>query len=670
MATLDLDWINPQLIKKCVEESKEHRDRISFMKNHTRAWKYTLLTNQALMPVGDDDVEIDTSPNGRPIAYENRIAKDVRDIVSISLKNKPIVRHYPYSDRPHDGDLANNLDDILGACWRPDGGNVSNIIQTHWKGTVVSGLCVGKYFWDASNQLTGDGQVGGIVVPHKDLYLDPYGLNDQRLLDLRYIVHVTRHSKAYIRERFGSEGEIALGERNAKGRKTLSGKSDRWSRFKDYVNEELINPIFGTGGGGSKDPQSKVEDLEEVFECWLFPTVSSDSNLLSGETIEERDFPYGVVATMVRDHIVKRIGNPNASNRDLLESEENPDLEPQLKNHIIGSKRHPFVPMYWEATSDPDGRNGVYCAKGIVTDIIPIQVSFNALCTTIQKNALTLASPAIEVMKGAIDNLPPDAIQWFPGQIFVNNPNVSRGQPGIHIIQGAPLPAYVFQQKESKERAISDMAGINDLIRGLGSNPQMGTSHTPYGVMAGAQEASFTPLITPLAELERGIYDISTVLEGLMQQNYEEGRIINVSDKGKQLSLEWKDAYLLASFIRVVVSGSTTPMVDITRQQDVMLINQMVTQVLQSQDPYVLESAVLTLKNMNKPYTFDYIQLLQKKIAELTQMQAEQAQLGAQLAGQEMQGQIAPQPQQGEQSPDWDSLLEEIRTNISPQEQA
>jgi hypothetical protein len=79
-----------------------------------------------------------------------------------------------------------------------------------------------------------------------------------------------------------------------------------------------------------------------------------------------------------------------------------------------------------------------------------------------------------------------------------------------------------------------------------------------------------------------------------------------------------------------------------------MMINQMVTQILQSQDPYVLESAVLTLKNMNKPYTFDYVQLLQKKIAELTQMQAEQVQLGQQLA-QQGQGMDQAGQMQGQQ---------------------
>jgi hypothetical protein len=154
-----------------------------------------------------------------------------------------------------------------------------------------------------------------------------------------------------------------------------------------------------------------------------------------------------------------------------------------------------------------------------------------------------------------------------------------------------------------------------------------------------------------------------------MQQNYEEGRIINVSDKGKQLSLEWKDAYLLASFIRVVVSGSTTPLSDITRQQDVMMINQMVTQILQSQDPYVLESAVLTLKNLNKPYTFDWIQLLQKKIAELTQMQAEQVQLGQQLA-QQGQGMDQAGQMQGQQEmnpEDMQKLLQEMGSHFEGQ---
>ena len=657
----DFDFINADLIKRMIKESKEHPSRVKFLSESKRAWKYYLATNKSYMTNDEDDIEIETSES-RPISYENLIYQSANNLVSLLLKNNSIVRHYPYNDRPEDSELADNMDDILAATWRPDGGNMSNVIQQMLLESIISGLGISKIFWDRSNKLTGDGQVGGVKIPHADLFLDPYALNDQRGLDCRYIIHRTLHSKQYIRERFGLEGEIALGERNIHGKKKMSGSSDKWSRFLEYVSDELVNPLFG--GGSSKDPNEKVQKREEVYEAWLFPNVSSDSNLLSGETIEEKDFPYGIVAILIRDYVLKDkiISNPNASEKQLSEPSQPYEIQPTVKAHIIGSKRHPFAFMFWQPSADIEGNNYIYCTKGAVSNAIPVQISYNALSTNIQKNCLTLSNPAVKVIKGSVRNLPQDMITWKPGQIFEIDPKYV-GRDPISIIQGTQLPNDIFAMRNAKRQAISEIMGLNFLLTGIGNNPQIGTSHTPSSTIAGIQEASFAPLFTPVSELSRAIFDMSILIEGLFQQYYTEGRFLNVSDKGKKLAIVWKDAYLSASFIRQVVSGSTTPMQDIGRSQDVMMINQMVMAVLAQGTPEMMESVILTLKNLNKAYTFDWIELLQKAIAVRGQLgeASAQQQMGQ---GQEMMGQeqgVMPQEQQqgmGEQ--DIQKLLEEM----------
>jgi hypothetical protein len=664
----DFDFVTDKFIKDRIDESKNHPTRIAFLAEAKRARIYYLATNKSYMIHGEQDIEIETSES-RPVGYENLIYKCANDIVSLLLKNNPIVRHYPFSDRPEDGELADNMDDILAAVWRPDGGNIANVIQQKLLEAVITGMGVSKSFWDHSSQLMGNGQVAGIVVPNTDLFFDPYARNDQRALDCRYIIHRTLHSKEYIREKFRREGEIALGEKGSKREKKENDFIDRWGKFKDFVNEELVNPLFG--GGSSTDPNEKVEKREEVYEAWLFPTVSSDSNLLSGETIEDKDFPYGIVAYLVRDHIIKDkiIANPNASERDLKE-QANEFSEPVMRTHILGSKRHPFVPMFWQPSTDSDGNNYIYCTKGAVSNAIPVQISFNALSTNIQKNALTLGNPAVKVIENSVKNLPPDMITWTPGQIFIVKEKYM-GRDPINIIQGAQLPNYIFEMRNSKRQAISEIMGLNFLLTGIGNNPQIGTSHTPSSTIAGIQEASFAPLFTPVAELSRAIFDMSILLEGLMQQYYNEGRFINVTTRGKQIALAWKEAYLSANFIRQVVSGSTTPMQDMGRQQDVMMINQMVMLVLAQGTPEMMESVIVTLKNMNRAYTWDYIQLLQKAIAQREQMQQGVQQLGQasieqQMMGQNQQGML-PDSQQGMGQEDMMRLLEEMSGSLEGQ---
>lgn len=661
---IEVKFVTAKLIKDMIKESQEHPDRQAFIKEMKRCWKYMKANDTSFTPTSNgDDTERDW---GKPVGFENRIAKNVYDMLSLMLKNNPIVRHYPQSDKPEFCELADRRDDMLLATWRPDNGNMSSVIRTEQLEAMVSGLCISKIFWDSNNRFSGNGQIAGNKIPHEDLFIDPFALNDQRGLDCGYIIHRTRHSKEYILARYGSEGEIALGLRSPKGRKKGSlaqTASGAWSRFAGYVKEELINPL--KNGTSPVDAYDKIEKREYVYEAWIFPTVQSDSNLVSGEDVAEEDHPYGVVATMIRDRIVKIIANPYVAKKPEMVTDEMDVRYGQTKETEIGARRHPFVFHYWLSSVDKDGRNSVYCCQGAVSAMIPAQSSFNDLATNIFINAVTLANPGLVVAEAALSGVPDNRYTHQPSTVYKIAANYRGSIPPISFLQGASLPEYVYLLWQEKGKAITELGGFSDIMNGL---RDMGTSHTPAGTVAGLQEASFAPLFSPITALSEAIYDMSTIIEGLMQLYYEEGRFINISQKGRQTYLQWKtlgeNSDLFASFTRVVVSGSTTPMEDIGKSQAVMAINQMVSQALLSQNPSIMESTVLTLKNMNRAYTWDWIQLLQKEIAKLTSIEESKQKIGAasilgqltQGQGNAGQGQQQPQEQGGQPALDLKEL--------------
>ena len=646
---IDLDWLTADVIRSAIKESEEHPTRQAFIQNANRCWKYYSESISSSIPVGDDDELIDNTEY--PVSHENRIKKSVNDAISILLKNNPIVRHYPHANKPSDGELADEMDEILAAVWRPDGGNIASLIQACLLEACISGLGVSKIYWDRANVLFADGQVAGDKVIHKDLFLDVYATNSKRALDCRYIIHRTWHTEEYVKQRYGTVKADSDKKRGAIG--------ERWSRFANFAKQTLNKPL---GGGGSDDPYDQYDPRKAVYEAWFFPTVSSDWNLLTGDTIDERDFPFGIVATMVDEAIVNVRPNPNATEKSITEEpdemQQAEGIYPSPKTHILGSKRHPFCLTYWQPGDDEDGDNRIYCAEGSVANMIAPQTSYNSLSMNTQINAVSMANPAKVVVDGAMKKLPPDRIVCDPGAIYVEERQFAG--KGIRNLEGAQLPAYVFTLREQKKEAISELGGVNMLMTGLGD---FGTSHMPGMTLAGLQQASFAPLLTPVKELSNAIYDKAILIEGLMQQHYEPGRFIDVSDKGERRFLEWKEANILANFNRIVVAGSTTPMDDLDRDQKVAEITAATNEALMTNDKYLMLSTILYLKNLNKAYAHDWIQLLQQKIAELDQIKQGLQEVGMQQVGQQMQAaQTMPTGDMGDQ--DIDSLLAELNGEL------
>lgn len=655
---IDLDWLTPELIKKAKQESEDHPSRILFINERKRAWRFYNATGHSYI-LGENWKDIPSDNIAYPPSFENRIFKNVNDLLGYSLKNVPIVRHYPHSEKPEYSELADQRDEMLASRWRPDGGNMGNVSQSVWQEAIISGLGVCKIYYDWSNQIMGDGEVAGDKISHDDLFLDPYATNNKRGLDCRYIIHRTLHPKEYIRQRYGSDGEIALNERGASGRKK-NIISRQWSRLANYA----LNAF-------KDDKDDKYEDRVEVYEAWLFPTTTQDWNLVSEakedeedmlEMPEEKDFPYGVVATLINDTIVAVRPNPNAVRRTIEQEPTEDDIRLGImerggEEKTLGSKRHPFAFFYWQPGADENGNNRIYCTRGAVANMIPPQVAFNSLSTNIHINAMTFANPQMVVAEGSLVRPIPEKMTFEPGGVIVEK--MQFAGRGIRPLPGVPMPNYVLEMRNAKMNAVGDIAGANQLLSGMGTAPnQMGTSHTTTGTIGLLQEAGSTPLVIPIQELCRGIYDMAILIEGLMQQYYEVGRFIDVSNKGEQRFLEWKQTDVSAEFNLAVVAGSTTPLEDIGREQKVMEITSVVNTALQTNDPYMIMSTILYLKNIQKAYANDWIQLLQKKLAEVQMMQQTLQQVGMAEMGQQTAGAMPEQGQEVAENPEEDADLD------------
>lgn len=655
----DIDWLTPELIRAMIRESEEHESRQKFLETSLLCWKYYNTNRFWISP--DGMVIADPALDSEiPISYENRIKQIVDNGVSILLKNNPIVRHYPQPDRPQDADIADDMDRRLYALWDEGGAAIKKVLKTLLLEAEVSGMSIAKVVWNPSNKLKDDdGDVMVYKLINKDVFLDPYATNDHRARDCRYIIHRTYQLPEAIIARYGKDGEVALGLRSKRGRDKESPTSKLrkvWSQFANTAKER------------DRNNQTESDNRIEVYEVWI-NNVNDESNLLiGGEEIDERDFPYGLVATMINDEIVDIRPNPNAEKRTIKELETLNTIQMYSnKRVVVGSRTHPFVVWYWNPTADNDGFNGIYNCTGIVEALIPLQISYNSLSTNIEINARTLANPSISIIDGAIRDLPPDRITALPGAIYRVHPDFSSNIDGaIRFNVGVPMPNFVDAMRMDKRMSMQELSGIHPAMIGL--EPQ-GTSHLPMGTLAGLQEAAYGPLTGPIKELESALYDISVLAEGLMQQHYKVGRFFEITNDGMQRYIEWQTRHITANLIRKVVAGSTTPIADIEKEQRLANITSIVEAALQSNNPMSIKNIILYLQNINNPYAYDWIQLLQTALSQL-QVQQElmvnqmvgESVLNAQAQGQQQMPQEVQASAQAQNLPEQD--IEEVAREL------
>ena len=620
----DNSWITVKLLKDMKDESESYPSRISYLKSLKRGWLW-YDKKGGLVPSSEfDDMEIDPR---HATSRDNLIKETVDEGVSLLLKHNPIVRTYPTSGRSEDAGLADDMDEVRMSTWTQS--HAANVEESMLQEAMICGLSIGKVYWNPSDRrVSKKGDIALVKLNPTDVFIDPFATNDHRLLDCRYIIHRSRQPISNILRRYGDEAAVALGLTNKRGNApsgiaTIGRYLNQTAKKVSEYLQPQSSGVSSTEEGGLE----KVEVCEDVYEYWIFPATPSGSDLVIGDKATDDGYPYGVVAVMINNHIMKSKirANPFRTTKNIEKPNQYGTME--VESIEVGSMRHPFVPQYWIRKSDDKGCNRAYECMGIVEPMIPLQFNIDALRRNIDINARSTANGSGLVNPDAFDFPISEQMTLGPGEYLPVKSGHDFAQALLRI-DGQQLPNYVFQLLEHSEMIIKKRVGFGPGVTNMAPLPA-GTSHTPTGTIGAIQEGAFGPLYRYIKEISDTVLDLSILIDGLIQQFYEDGRYIDVSRNGIQRHIEWTNRHITANFRREVVTGATTPIHDIERTTRVAEIAATCNQALQASDPYLIKSQLYFLKNINYPYAYDWIQLLNEKLQELEAQQQELQQVGA-----------------------------------------
>lgn len=605
-------WLTIEFLDRLDSEAETHPSASRYRRSIPR-WYGWYRKNTLLAPVEEyDDMEID---EGEAVARKNVIYQTINEVESIFLKNYPVVRRTPLGQHPEDADLADDIDAMWLSSWQETHGQ--DVLASMLQQAAITGLSVSKIFWDPSNLLRDKkGEIGVRVMEPGSIRFDPLATNTHRGLDCRYIIHTSKELPGVLIRRYKDEAEIAMGLRDKKGRRVKQSKGGVVSML-GMTAKEL------TRSWGRKEDDTGNDERIEVHEYWLNSAVASDNQLVTGDDVKRGEYPYGLVVTRINNHIVKFRGNPFVKRRATTEPDEYGVMKE--KRAEIGHRRHPFVLLYWSRTADAKGYPGIYDCEGMVEPMIPMQYNLDATRRNIAINARTTANPVIAINEDAIDK-PVVTLQWGAGEIIPIQRNYDTSK-AITIYPGTPLPSYIHDMVLQEEVGMKEIAGLKAGVVGLFPTGG-GTSHTPPMTIGSLQEAAFGPLWRYVRELSNTLHDMSVLYDGLIQQFYSTGMYDAVSPFGAERQIEWTDRHITANFKRLVVAGATTPVYDLEKRARINEVVIIANQAVMGQNPTVLQIAIAQLQAMDDPWVYQFVQILQKELQRLTQMQQELTQMG------------------------------------------
>jgi len=620
----NIDWLDIDFLRSIDQEAESHTSYIHYMSNVHRGIRHYKSTSEWWVPTDEfDDMDISES---QPTARENLIKSTVDELNSLLLKNDPVVRTHPY--QPQDATFSDDMDSILLAAWR--NAKTRHHFRSMQKMSAIAGLGVCKTGWNTANKnIHPKGEVGIQFISPTDILLDPYASNAHRGLDVRYIRHTSWQTPEAIIYRYGHEGAVALNLEPEKGRPR------QWGQSIQKIRKKLIDTITGETSEGDR-----VDRRIPVYEYWVFPVHGRESELVTGQMVDEKEYPYGIVTTRVNDKIVRQIPNPYYQKKRMKMGEGLDTKSPTIE---VGHRMHPYVLLWWNREMDENGYNGIYDCTGMVQAQIPIQHSLNSVNRNIEQHVRTTANPGMYYFEDALD-IPADRIERRPGEMVPINSKFA-GNRGIGDLvkdfSGQQMSPEVFAYAAEKKQMIGQIIGLKPHMVGLA--PQ-GTSHTPAATVGTLQEASFSAMWSPNDEITAACADIAYRYLGLIQQYYAPGRIVQISEEGGTASyVEIQTNHLAAMFRLEVVSGTTTPLYDMDKDVKLAGIKQHVDAALASQSPTIMKSCLIYLDNLNSPHTYQWVQLLKQTIQEMELSQQTLAGMGGMaLMGQQAQQSLPP----------------------------
>lgn len=635
------EWITEEYLADCIKTSEQDPSRMWNLREGESNQRYYNAIYEWWATVNGKDVIVETDGDNLITACENHIIRGIEDLKSLLFKNDPEVRTHPQLGHPEDSELTDNMDALLRMSWKQ--ASIKPSIITWGQQSSIRGLSTIKVIWNKNdNMRSKHGDIGVINVPPSDIFYDPNGTNSNRALDCRWIGHRLWKSPEFIARRWGDNGLEAA----------------------NLLPKTRVGEVFDNIKKLIHSPERKTEqnNTYEIIEFWLFPTTKFDNDVTESN-LKEDDYPYGVIAYTVDGRLVEIMPNPYVKNKSRQVIDIN--AQSSLEKIVIGHHRHPFVPMWWIRTAGIEGFNSIYNCLGAVSLMKMAQTALFSILNNTEQNVHTVANPPFLYRTDAIEN-PPDSIMRKPGEgIPISSSYIGESlNNAVQLLNGQQMPVDIWRFIERKTQAIKELGGIQP---GMTGAYQQGSSHTPAMTVAAMQEAAFSPMWGITKELDDGLKDLAYLVLGNIQQYYEPGRYVDISENGTEIAIQLQERHLDTRFQLSVVAGATTPMYDVERESKMLNINmkvdEAITRSMQMQDPIFMETCLTYLQSIKYPPAYQYIQQLMKKIAEFEQEleQAQQIQATAGLAGlAEQQG--AEQPSAGQD--EGDMAIQDLETEL------
>ncbi len=500
---------------------------------------------------------------------ENYIRAKLLDWRSVLLKNKPTFR--VQATKPTDIDLSDDVSSVAFKRWKDVGAHDAfsrSQFEVGYAGLTILRL----------NRLEvkpGFFKEQVVNVPRVDFW------HDTRVLHIGegWCCYRTWHTLDYLKDYFGKRKIPLMTESEVNGEEnTLKLLSPPHAKTETDIDEDA-------------PPSSWGDDLYALYEFWAHPSMTNDGKWK--------------VYQMVNNTIVEKSDNP-------FETEYNVMLEDgSNETRRIGHGGPPFVVHRCYFKSDQKGYTGFYDVEGIAESLETVQWDLTEAARSLMIITRRAAQPpTIE----EIGSTPEESTvrEWGPGEIISHLPDKP---PPIPLEAGlnSTIPTFT---KQNKTETMSDISGIRQDMTGW----DKGTSHTPMGTVAFAQEASFIRMYDIVQTLDDAIIRLGKLILGNMQQFTDPGEWIDVNIGGEASHVEWTQAHVDTEFNLEVVSGMTTILRDIGRQEIATQLYQTVSIALASQQIPVLKAAKQWLIMLDEPAGYGYLPIIDEQIQQLQGM--------------------------------------------------
>jgi hypothetical protein len=575
--------ITPSHINKLLSECEA--DRNDWIESAEHNWRLVYEQNRVKPP---SEVS-----SGTPYYdnEENYIRAKLLDLRSALLKNKPTFR--VQATKPSDIKLSDDVSAVAFKRWKESGAHGAfsrSQMEVGYTGLAIVGL-------NRIEVRPGVYKEKVVNIPRIDFW------HDTRVLHVGegWCCYRSWRTLDDLKDYFGKRKIPIVTESEVNGNEnTLDLLSPPNAKTETDIDEDA-------------PPDSWGDDLYALYQFWAHPSMTDDGKW---EMIH-----------MVNNKIVERGHNPFEREYNVMTD----DGENEVRR--VGHGLPPFVAHRCYFKPDSKGYIGFYDVEGIAATLETVQWDLTEAARSLMIITRRAAQPpTIE----EIGSTPEEsaAREYGPGEII---PYLPDKPPPIPMEAGlnSTIPTFT---KTSKTETMSELSGIRPFM--TGQEPR-GTSHTPVGTVAFAQEASFVRMYDIVDTLDDAIIKMGQLILGNMQQFTDAGEWIDVNTGGKASHVRWTQAHVDTEFNLEVVSGMTTILRDIGRQEIATQLYQTVSIALASQQIPVLEAAKQWLIMLDEPAGHGYLPIIEKQIEALQGMveqgvvPPEQQQLNFQQQGQQ-----------------------------------